>query len=76
MPPIIPLTQPEQVLENEIVAQLTALGYTQVAVTDKTTMLANLKAQLETFNDQTLTPSSGGWRRNMLGSEAQISILN
>jgi type I restriction enzyme R subunit len=55
MPPIIPLTQPEQVLENEIVAQLTALGYTQVAVTDETTMLANLKAQLETFNDQMLT---------------------
>lgn len=52
---VLPVTQPEQVLENDLVAQLIALGYTQVAVTDETTMLANLKAQLETFNGQALT---------------------
>ena len=51
----IPLTQPEQVLENELVAQLIALGYSKVAVTDEGTMLANLKAQLEAFNGVTLT---------------------
>ncbi|MBN8420803.1 MAG: type I restriction endonuclease subunit R [Verrucomicrobia bacterium] len=52
---VLPLTQPEQVLENDLVAQLIALGYTQVAVTDEGTILANLKAQLEAFNGQTLT---------------------
>lgn len=52
---VLPLTQPEQVLENDLVAQLIGLGCAPVAVTDEATMLANLKAQLEAFNDQTLT---------------------
>ena len=51
----IPMIQPELVLENELVAQLIGQGYTQVAVTDEATMLANLKAQLEVFNAMTLT---------------------
>jgi type I restriction enzyme R subunit len=51
----IPMTQPEQVLENELVAQLVGQSYTPVAVTDEATMLANLKAQLEAFNGLTLT---------------------
>ncbi|MDA1054540.1 MAG: type I restriction endonuclease subunit R [Planctomycetota bacterium] len=51
----IPTTQPELVLENELVAQLIGQGYAQVAVTDEATMLANLKAQLEAFNGMTLT---------------------
>ena len=51
----IPITQPEQVLENELVARLIGQGYTPVAVTDEATMLANLKAQLEAFNGLTLT---------------------
>ena len=51
----IPMTQPELVLENELVAQLIGQGYTKVAVTDEATMLANLKAQLEDFNSLTLT---------------------
>ena len=51
----IPITQPEQVLENELVAQLVGQSYTPVAVTDEATMLANLKAQLEAFNGLTLT---------------------
>jgi type I restriction enzyme R subunit len=51
----IAMTQPEQALENDLVAQLRSLGYAQVAVTDEATMLANLKAQLETFNGQPLT---------------------
>ena len=49
------MTQPEQELENQLVALLTAQEYTPVAVTDEASMLANLKAQLEAFNGVTLT---------------------
>ena len=52
---IVPTTQPEQVLEDQLVKQLIAQGYTRAAVTDETSMLANLKAQLQAFNDVTLT---------------------
>ena len=48
-------TQSEQVLEDELVAQLIGLDYRRIAVTDEPSMLANLKAQLEAFNDITLT---------------------
>jgi len=51
----IPMTQPEQMLENELVAQLIGQDYKRVAVTDEASMLANLKAQLEAFNETTLT---------------------
>lgn len=51
----VPITQPEQVLEDELVAQLVGQGYTRAAVTDEASMLANLKAQLEAFNDVELT---------------------
>lgn len=49
-PNAIQLTQPEQALENELVAQLVGLGFAKVAVTDEATMLANLKAELGAFN--------------------------
>ncbi len=52
---IIPITQPELILENELVAQLTAQGYASAAVTDEASMLANLKGQLEAFNGVVLT---------------------
>jgi type I restriction enzyme R subunit len=52
---VVPMTQPEQVLEDEMVAQLIGQGYTRAAVTDEASMLANLKAQLEAFNGVTLT---------------------
>lgn len=48
-------TQSEQVLEDNLVAQLVVEGYTRVAVTDEESMLANLKAELEIFNGVTLT---------------------
>ncbi len=48
-------TQPEQVLEDKLVVQLTGMGYTKVAVTDEVSMLANLKAQLGAFNGVELT---------------------
>jgi type I restriction enzyme R subunit len=52
---IVSITQSEQVLEDGLVAQLVAQGYAKVAVTDEASMLANLKAQLEAFNDVALT---------------------
>lgn len=48
-------TQSEQILEDDLVAQLTAMGYAKVDVTDEASMLANLKAQLEAFNGMKLT---------------------
>ena len=53
-PNAVPMTQPEQVLEDELVAQLMAHGYTRTAVTNEASMLANLKAQLEAFNARAL----------------------
>jgi len=50
----IPL-QPEQVLEDTLVAQLVGQGYAKAAVTDEASMLANLKAQLGAFNGVALT---------------------
>jgi type I restriction enzyme, R subunit len=52
---VVAMTQSEQVLENKLVAQLVAQGYKQTAVTDEASMLANLKAQLESLNEVTLT---------------------
>lgn len=48
-------TQAEQVLEDNLVAQLVGQGYERVSVTDEPSMLANLKVQLETINGVTLT---------------------
>ena len=45
-----PTTQPEQVLETELITKLIGQGFRQVAVMDEASMLANLKAQLEAFN--------------------------
>lgn len=47
--------QSEQVLEDKLVAQLIGHGYRNVSVTDEDSMLANLKAELEAFNQIALT---------------------
>lgn len=52
---VVPMTEPEQVLEDKLVTQLIAQGYLLAAVTDEASMLANLKAQLEVFNEVMLT---------------------
>jgi type I restriction enzyme R subunit len=52
---VVPMTEPEQVLEDRLVAQLIAQGYLQAAVADEKSMLSNLKAQLEALNGVTLT---------------------
>ncbi len=44
-------TQPEQILENQLVAQLSTIGYTKVNITDEAALLANLKTQLEKHNN-------------------------
>ncbi|WP_421811068.1 type I restriction endonuclease subunit R [Flagellimonas sp.] len=48
-------TQPEQVLENQLVEQLSNQGYAKVSIPDEAALLANLKAQLEKHNNITFT---------------------
>jgi len=50
-------TQPEQILENNLVTQLVKLGYKSVVIKDEKDLLANLKSQLETHNKTTLSDS-------------------
>jgi type I restriction enzyme R subunit len=47
--------QPEQVLEDNLITQLQALGYAIVTIPDEAALLANLKAQLEKHNQITIT---------------------
>ncbi len=48
-------TQPEQVLENQLIEQLSNQGYTKVSIPDEATLLTNLKTQLEKHNGITFT---------------------
>lgn len=48
-------TQPEQVLENDLIKQLSGIGYEQVNVTDDAELVANFKLQLERLNQVTLS---------------------
>ena len=43
-------TQPEQVLENQLIAQLAGIGYEKAPVSDEPSLLANFKKQLELHN--------------------------
>ena len=43
-------TQPEQILENNLVTQIEKLGYKKVVIRDENDLLANLKIQLEKHN--------------------------
>uniref|UniRef100_UPI004047C4BE type I restriction endonuclease n=1 Tax=Mariniflexile sp. TaxID=1979402 RepID=UPI004047C4BE len=43
-------TQPEQVLENQLVELLSNIGYSKVVILNEASLLANLKQQLETHN--------------------------
>jgi type I restriction enzyme R subunit len=43
-------TQPEQVLENQLIEQLQKLGYSLVQITDESMLMANLRQQLEKHN--------------------------
>jgi len=48
-------TQPEQILENNLLAQLQKLGYKSIVIKDETDLLANLKSQLEVHNKTKLS---------------------
>ncbi|WP_439182522.1 type I restriction endonuclease subunit R [Carboxylicivirga taeanensis] len=48
-------TQPEQVLENNLLAQLIKLGYKNVVINDESDLLTNLKSQLEVHNKTELS---------------------
>ncbi len=47
--------QPEQILEEQLVAQLQKLGYSLVLIKDEKQLLANLKKQLEKHNNITFS---------------------
>src|SRR5450759_468927 len=47
--------QPEQILEDNLVAQLQKLGYSYVAINDEKDLLTNLKSKLEKHNKIILT---------------------
>jgi type I restriction enzyme R subunit len=48
-------TQPEQVLENQLIEQLSNQGYSKVSIPDEALLLTNLKGQLEKHNNITFT---------------------
>lgn len=48
-------TQPEQLLENNLVTQLQLLGYSFVSIADEKDLLNNLKTQLEKHNEVQFT---------------------
>jgi type I restriction enzyme, R subunit len=45
------MTQPEQILEEQLVAQLQRLGYSLVLIKDEKDLIANFKTQLEKHNN-------------------------
>lgn len=47
--------QSEQILEEQLIAQLQKLGYTYVPISDEKVLLANLKSQLEKHNQISLS---------------------
>ena len=50
-------TQPEQVLENNLISQLEALGHKSVTIKTEDDLVSNLKTQLEKHNKTTFTSS-------------------
>jgi type I restriction enzyme R subunit len=48
-------TQPEYILEENLVQQLTEIGYTKVTIKDETDLIANLRSQLEKHNKCSLS---------------------
>lgn len=53
-------TQPEQILENNLVKQLTGIEYAYVHINDEDGILSNLKSQLELFNNATFSEKEFG----------------
>ncbi|MBA7526840.1 Type-1 restriction enzyme R protein [subsurface metagenome] len=59
-------TQPEAILENNLVKQLAGLGYSFVTIQNEESLLANLKSQLELFNNTTFSEKEFGTILNHL----------
>ncbi len=59
-------TQPERILEENLVKQLVDLGYSKVSINTEEDLIANLKAQLEKHNDCTLSKTEFGQVLNQL----------
>lgn len=55
-------TQPEQTLENNLIAQLENLGFDRVQIADEKDLIINLKEQLEKHNKTLLSDLE--FRRN------------
>ncbi len=53
-------TQPEQILEKNLVKQLTGLKYAYVDIKNEEGILSNLKSQLESFNNTTFSEKEFG----------------
>lgn len=51
------MTQSELQLENELVEQLSHLGFNKVSIFDSTSLITNLRSQLEKFNQTTFSDS-------------------
>ncbi|NQY66707.1 MAG: type I restriction endonuclease subunit R, partial [Flavobacteriales bacterium] len=49
------MTQPEAILEDNLIKQLNGLGYERVVIKDEDAILVNLKSQLEKFNNTSFT---------------------
>ena len=60
-------TQPEAILENELIQQLAKNGYQKVLVEDEASLIANLKNQLEKLNNLTFSDSEFKRVMNILG---------
>ncbi len=68
-------TQPEQILEDKLVAQLQQLGYAYVSINCETDLLANLKAQLEKHNGIQFTTKEFDRVLNILSKGSVISVI-
>ncbi|MBL7047617.1 MAG: type I restriction endonuclease subunit R [Candidatus Marinimicrobia bacterium] len=59
--------QPEAILEKNLIIQLKELGYSYVSISNEDDINANLKSQLEAFNDTALSDREFGAILNHLG---------
>jgi type I restriction enzyme R subunit len=53
-------TQPEQLLENNLIKQLVGLDYSYASIHDEEGLRSNLKAQLESFNQTAFSDKEFG----------------
>ena len=60
-------TQPEAILENELIQQLAKNGYQKVLVEDEASLIVNLKTQLEKLNNLNFSDSEFKRVMNILG---------